>query len=75
MKKWMGAIVRDNMGIEGTVIKVNEKRRMVKIRLRESISALGEEVWMLMDELTILWEADEWEVECRGMYDLAEEDQ
>ena len=66
-----GCIVRDTLGLTGTVVKVNEKTNMVAVEFAD-----GElPVQMNPLDLVLLWEADEWEIEKRGMYHLDEEDQ
>lgn len=66
-----GCIVRDMLGLTGTVVKVNEKTNMVAVEFAD-----GEmPVQMNPLDLVLLWEADEWEIEKRGMYHLDEDDQ
>lgn len=66
-----GCIVRDMLGLNGTVVKVHDKRNMVSVEFADGETP----VMMNPLDLVLLWEADEWEIEKRGMYHLSEEDQ
>jgi len=66
-----GCIVRDMLGLTGTVVKVNEKTNIVAVEFADGESP----VQMNPLDLVLLWEADEWEIEKHGMYHLDEDEQ
>lgn len=66
-----GCIVRDMLGLTGTVVKVNHHNNMVAVEFADGESP----VQINPLDLVLLWEADEWEIEKHGMYHLKEEDQ
>jgi hypothetical protein len=66
-----GCIVRDVMGLQGKVMKINANTNTVYVQLNDYAGVMP----MRPEELELLWTAADWERECMDLNHLEPEDQ